>query len=297
MRCAAKESENCGAETIFVVAICDFSRSPETIFAIKVVESILTYMPEYSIVFPAYNESERITRSLDQALQFVAQQGWDAEVIVVNDGSRDDTADIVRRYAALHPIVHLLENPGNRGKGYSVRNGVLHATGDYILFCDSDLSSPIREATTLFDALRTGADVAIGSRWLNPALMTERQPVFRQIAGRVFNLLNRTILGLKFKDTQCGMKAFTREAAHNIFARQRVERWGFDPEILFLARKLGYRTVEIAVEWAHDDRSKINPVVDGMKMFLEMLQIRWNSASGRYVKAELEVSANQIANK
>jgi len=252
-------------------------------------------MHAYSIVFPAYNESERITRSLDQTLQFVAQQRWDAEVIVINDGSRDDTADLVRHYAALHPIVRLLENPGNRGKGYSVRNGVLHATGDYILFADADLSSPIKEAVTLFDALRAGADVAIGSRWLNPALMTERQPLFRQIAGRVYNLLNRTILGLSFKDTQCGMKAFTRDAAHNIFPRQRIERWGFDPEILFLARKLGYTTVEIGVEWAHDDRSKINPVVDGMKMFSEMLQIRWNSASGKYEKVHFAIPENQIA--
>jgi glycosyltransferase involved in cell wall biosynthesis len=259
-----------------------------TDFLIEVVESTLTHMPQYSIVFPAYNESERIKRSLDQVLNFIAAQRWDAEVIVVNDGSRDDTAEIVRRYAAQHAIVRLVENPGNRGKGYSVRNGVLHATGDYVLFSDSDLSSPIHEATKLFDALLGGADVAIGSRWLNPALMTERQSIFRQFVGRVFNLLNRTILGLKFKDTQCGMKAFTRRAAEDIFPRQRIERWGFDPEILFIARKLGYRTVEIGVQWAHDDRSKINPIVDGMKMFSEMLQIRWNSLTGKY--AELPVN-------
>jgi dolichyl-phosphate beta-glucosyltransferase len=129
-------------------------------------------MSQYSIVFPAYNESERITRSLDQVLNYIAEQRWDAEVIVVNDGSHDDTADIVRRYAAQHHLVRLVENPGNRGKGYSVRNGVLRASGEYVLFSDSDLSSPIHEATKLFDALRGGADVAIGSRWLNPALMT-----------------------------------------------------------------------------------------------------------------------------
>ncbi len=239
-------------------------------------------MPQYSIVFPAYNESERITRSLDQVLNFIAAQCWDAEVLVVNDGSRDDTAEIVRRYAACHPAVRLIENPGNRGKGYSVRNGVLNASGEYILFSDADLSSPIHEAVKLFDGLRAGADAAIGSRWLNPELMTERQSIFRQFVGRVFNLLNRIVLGLKFKDTQCGMKAFTRRAAQDIFPRQHIERWGFDPEILFIARKLGYKTVEIGVEWAHDDRSKINPVVDGIKMFLEMLQIRWNSLSGRY---------------
>lgn len=252
-------------------------------------------MPRYSIVFPAFNESERIKNSLDQVLKHIAVERWDAEVIVVNDGSRDDTAAIVRRYAAQHSQVSLIENPGNRGKGYSVRNGVLHASGDYILFADSDLSSPIHEATKLFSALRDGADVAIGSRWLNPALMTERQPILRQVAGRVFNVLNRVILGLHFKDTQCGMKAFTRESAHRVFPRQRIERWGFDPEILFIARKLGYKTVEIPVEWAHDDRSKINPLLDGIKMFGEMLQIRWNSLSGRYEKAAIDVAANQTA--
>lgn len=253
-------------------------------------------MPQYSIVFPAYNESERITGSLDQTLRHIAAQGWDAEIIVVNDGSRDDTARIVRGYAAQHPIVSLVENPGNRGKGYSVRNGVLHATGDYILFADADLSSPIREATKLFQKLQEGADVAIGSRWLDPSLMTERQSLFRQFAGRVFNLLNRIILGFRFKDTQCGMKAFSREAAHDIFPRQRIERWGFDPEILFIARKRGYKTVEIGVEWAHDDRSKINPVLDGFKMFTEMLQIRWNSLAGKYEKAVYPVTAGQTAN-
>lgn len=239
-------------------------------------------MPTYSIVIPAYNESERITRGLDEVLRFIRQQDWDAEVVAVNDGSHDNTAEIIRRYAAANPAVRLIENPGNRGKGYSVRNGVMHAGGDYILFADADLSSPIHEAVKLFDALRDGADVAIGSRWLNPKLMTERQPIFRQIAGRIFNLLNRTILGLQFKDTQCGMKAFTRKAAMDVFPRQQIERWGFDPEILFVARKLGYRTVEIGVEWAHDDRSKINPVVDGAKMFGEMLKIRWNSFTGKY---------------
>jgi glycosyltransferase involved in cell wall biosynthesis len=252
-------------------------------------------MHEYSIVFPAYNESERIAGSLERTLQFVVQQRWDAEIVVVNDGSRDNTAEIVRRYAALHPAVRLIENPGNRGKGYSVRNGVLHASGEYILFADSDLSSPIKEASRLFEALRAGADVAIGSRWLNPELMTERQPVFRQIAGRAYNLLNRAILGLNFKDTQCGMKAFTREAARDIFPRQRIERWGFDPEILFIARKLGYKTVEIGVEWAHDDRSKIDPVTDGMKMFSEMLQIRWNSTSGKYATPCVAITEDQAA--
>lgn len=242
-------------------------------------------MPTYSIVIPAFNESARIRASLEQVLEFVARQNWDAEVVVVNDGSRDDTAQIVRAFAARNGAVRLLENPGNRGKGYSVRNGVLHANGELILFSDADLSSPIREASKLIAALAQGADVAIGSRWLKPETMTERQSLFRQVAGRLYNVLNRIVLGLHFKDTQCGMKAFTREAALAIFPHQTIERWGFDPEILFLARKRQYRIVEIPVEWAHDDRSKINPLVDGIKMGSEMLRIRWNSVRGLYTRS------------
>jgi glycosyltransferase involved in cell wall biosynthesis len=236
----------------------------------------------YSLILPAYNESERLTTSLPKVVEYVSQRQLDAEIIVVNDGSKDDTADVVRKFANVHPIVRLLENPGNRGKGYSVRNGMLHARGDVLLFSDTDLSSPIFEADKLFAALSSGADVAIGSRWLQRELQTEPQPLVRQLYGRLFNLGLRIVLGLSFKDTQCGFKAFTRQAAHIIFSRQRIERWGFDPEILFLARKFKLKTVEVPVEWAHDHRSKINPIRDGLRMGSEVLQVRWNDIRGRY---------------
>ncbi len=238
--------------------------------------------PRYSIVIPAYNESERISNGLDRVLEYLRQQQWSAEVIVVNDGSRDNTAELVRRYAAQHPEVHLLENPGNRGKGYSVRNGMTAALGEVLLFTDADLSAPITEAGKLFAALEAGADVAIGSRWMDPALQTERQPLFRQLAGRIFNLLLRIILGLRYKDTQCGFKAFTRRAAGLIFPRQRIERWGFDPEILFIAGKMGLKVRELPVRWAHDERSKISPLRDGTRMFGEMLKVRWYALTGKY---------------
>jgi glycosyltransferase involved in cell wall biosynthesis len=238
--------------------------------------------PKYSIIIPAYNESQRITATLDKVLAHAAQEKWEAEVLVVNDGSRDDTADIVRGYAAAHSIVRLVENPGNRGKGYSVRNGMQNARGEVLLFSDADLSSPIYEARKLFDALGSGADVAIGSRWLKSETQTERQPLYRQLFGRLFNLMLRVVLGLPFKDTQCGFKAFNRRAANAIFPRQRIERWGFDPELLFLAKKFGLVTREVAVEWAHDERSKINPIRDGLAIFFEMLRIRWNDVRGRY---------------
>ncbi len=245
----------------------------------------------YSIVIPAYNEGLRITATLDKVLAYIALEHWAAEIVVVNDGSHDDTAVIVRRYAVQHPAVRLVENPGNRGKGYSVRHGMAEAAGDLLLFSDADLSSPIYEAPKLFAALADGADVAVGSRWLQRELQTERQPFYRQLFGRVFNLLLRIILGLRFKDTQCGFKAFTRRAAQEIFARQRIERWGFDPELLFLAKKLGFQVAEVPVEWAHDERSKINPLKDGVRMFLEMLTIRWNDLTGKYASAGKPVIA------
>ena len=238
--------------------------------------------PAYSIVIPAYNESARLGASLEKVLSYVRAQGWDAEVIVVNDGSRDNTAEIIRAFAAKDPIVKLLENPGNRGKGYSVRNGMLHAQGRLILFSDADLSSPIEEAPKLLSALEAGADIAIGSRWLRAEMQTQRQPLHRQLFGRVFNLLLRMTLGLQFADTQCGFKAFKRVAAQAIFPLQKIERWGFDPEILFLARKLGFQVEEVPVLWGHSGGARINPVVDGARMFQEMLRVRWYSITGGY---------------
>jgi len=238
--------------------------------------------PTYSIVIPAYNESERIALTLERVLAHVRERNWSAEVLVVNDGSSDSTADIVRRFAAQHGNLALIENPGNRGKGYSVRNGMLHASGEVVLFSDADLSSPIEEADKLFAALAAGADVAIGSRWLRTELQTQRQPLHRQLLGRVFNLLLRVVLGLHYRDTQCGFKAFTRRATHLIFPLQHIERWGFDPEILFLAHKFGLKVQEVPVQWAHREGTRINPVRDGLRMFLETLKIRWFSISGKY---------------
>ena len=249
----------------------------------------------YSFIIPAYNESERLAVSLPKILDYVRQRELASEIIVVNDGSSDGTADVVRRFMALNPDVRLVENPGNRGKGYSVRNGMLHAQSDVMLFTDADLSSPITEADKLFAAIAQGADVAIGSRWLRAELQTERQPWYRQLYGRLFNLALRIVLGLKYRDTQCGFKAFTRQAAQTIFTRQRIERWGFDPELLFIADKFNLRTVEVPVEWAHDHRSKISPIRDGIKMSLEMLAVRWNDMKGLYKAPSVAVPDEALA--
>jgi glycosyltransferase involved in cell wall biosynthesis len=240
---------------------------------------------KYSIVIPAYNESERIVGTLDKVLAYIATQpefAGKTEILVVNDGSRDDTAEIVKSYAARNPAVQLVENPGNRGKGYSVRNGMMRATGDVRLFSDADLSSPISEAPKLFAAIAAGNDVAIGSRWLDSRTQTERQSFFRQLIGRVFNILLRVVLGIKEKDTQCGFKAFSSRAAEAIFPRQLIERWGFDPELIYLARRSGFKIAEVPVAWAHDERSKLNPIKDGFNMGMEILRVRWNAITGKY---------------
>ncbi len=242
----------------------------------------MTQYPQYSIVIPAYNESARIPATLQSVVACIRDHGWSAEVIVVNDGSRDSTPEVVRAFARNAPEVRLIENPGNRGKGYSVRNGILEAQGEVVMFTDSDLSAPIEEAERLFAAIAAGADIAIGSRWLDKGRQTHRQPLYRQFFGRCFNAVTRAVMGLHFADTQCGFKAFTRAAAQTVFQLQTIERWGFDPEILFIALKRGFRIVEVPVSWAHDERTRMSYLKDGLTMLQEIARIRWNALNGRY---------------
>jgi dolichyl-phosphate beta-glucosyltransferase len=242
----------------------------------------MTPSPTLSIIIPAYNESARIGNALTQVLECVRVHGWNAEVIVVNDGSKDDTAEIVRSFAAGNPILRMIENPLNRGKGYSVRNGMLHAVGDIMMFTDADLSSPMEETERLLAAIRDGADIAIGSRWLDRGRQTKHQPWYRQLFGRCFNAVTRLVMGLPFADTQCGFKAFRRTAAYTVFQLQRIERWGFDPELLFIAMKRGYTVREVPVTWGHDERSRLSYLKDGLKMLEELAYVRWNAFIGVY---------------
>jgi glycosyltransferase involved in cell wall biosynthesis len=235
-------------------------------------------------VIPAYNESARIGQTLERVLACVDRQGWDAEVLVVDDGSEDRTVEIVRGWMERSTRLRLVRNVGNRGKGYSVRNGLLQAAGEVVMFTDADLSAPMEEAERLLAAIQEGADVAIGSRWMDRTRQTIHQPLYRRFFGRCFNWVTRTVMGLPFKDTQCGFKAFTRAAAQVIFRLQRIERWGFDPEVLFIARKLGYTIREVPVTWGHDERSRMSYLRDGLKMLEEMAAIRGNSLAGRYDK-------------
>jgi len=161
---------------------------------------------------------------------------------------------------------------------------MLQALGETVMFTDADLSSPIEEAERLFAAIAAGADIAIGSRWLKSSRQTQRQPLYRQVFGRCFNGVTRLIMGLPFADTQCGFKAFTRNAAQTVFQLQTIERWGFDPEILFIALKRGFRVVEVPVSWGHDERTRMSYIKDGAKMLEEIATIRWNALRGHYGK-------------
>lgn len=238
--------------------------------------------PKYSIVVPAYNESARIGATLEQILKHVEAQQWKAEVLVVDDGSRDNTLTIAGGFAAAHRAVRILKNPGNQGKGYAVRNGMLQAQGKILLFTDADLSSPISEADKLFSALEAGADVAIGSRWLDPSLQFQRQSLKRQVLSRLYNWFLRMVLLFPYRDTQCGFKAFTRAAAEKIFPRQRITRWGFDPEILYLAHRLRLKVAEIPVAWGHEEGSQIHVWRDGVRMAWDAIKIRGYALMGRY---------------
>lgn len=244
--------------------------------------------PELSIIIPAFNEEKRLGRTLARIRDYfaahpVAQGG--IEIIVVDDGSTDGTVRVTEEWARQMPSLRLVSNIENRGKGYSVRHGMLEARGRIALFTDADLSSPIEESEKLLDAIRAGNDIAIGSRALDRSLIAIHQARLREMGGIIFNRFVRFFTGLPFEDTQCGFKAFARERSRVIFEQQRVERFGFDPEILFLGQRHGLRSAEIPVRWAHDPATKVHVVRDSLLMFGDLIYIRWNTLLGRYPRA------------
>jgi len=241
---------------------------------------------DLSIVIPAFNEENRLPKTLDSIFGYLQARPCRAEIIVVDDGSTDRTSEIVNACRQKYPILRLVSNEGNRGKGFSVRHGMLEARGEIALFSDADMSTPIEEADKLLRALREeGYDAAIGSRAVDRSLIEVHQSAFREQAGIVFNRLVRWVMGIEFSDTQCGFKAFRMQRARVIFEQQRVEQFGFDPEILFLAKRNGLRVAEVPVRWSHDSATKVNVLADGIRMFLELLSIRWNAMQGRYPPA------------
>ena len=236
-----------------------------------------------SIIIPAYNEAERLPATLDQILEYVKTQPWEAEIIVVDDGSRDGTAAAVERYSAQHPSVRLVRNETNRGKGYSIGRGVEVATGDLILFTDADNSTPIEDADKLLQEFSQGADIVIGSRWVDRRYQHQPQPFRRRLNGRLYNLLVRGTLIPGLRDTQNGFKAFSGPAMKRIFAAQKIHGWGFDVEALYIAQKLGYTIREVPVRYSYCARgSKIRPYRDGLRMLKELLLVKWYGMSGAY---------------
>lgn len=233
-----------------------------------------------SIVIPAYNEEKRLPATLDRIAAWVASAPLPVgEILVVDDGSRDATAALVERRGGM---VRLVRNPGNRGKGYAVRNGMLAAKGDWILSTDADLSAPIEELGKLIEAARReNAVVAIGSRALDRKLVKVHQPMMREFSGRAFNVVMRAVTGLAFRDTQCGFKLFRQDAAKDIFSRQIEEGFSFDVEDLVIARMLGLRSIEVPVEWSNVEGTKVG-LAQGMKSFVDLVRIRARAMRGSY---------------
>jgi dolichyl-phosphate beta-glucosyltransferase len=244
---------------------------------------VLVARPELSIIIPAFNEERRLPKTLQRIHSFLVMRKLEAEVIVVDDGSTDSTASMVEELARQYPELRLLSNRKNRGKGFSVRHGMLEARGEIALFTDADLSTPIEEADKLLVALDHGNyDAAIGSRALNRGLIEVHQSRVRELAGMFFNHMVHWITGVPFVDTQCGFKAFRTERASIVFRQQRIHDFGFDPEVLYLAHRHGLRVAEIPVRWAHDPATKVSVFTDSVRMLTDLLVIRWNTLMGYY---------------
>ena len=244
---------------------------------------IMGHLRSLSIVIPAYNEEQRLPATLGAIAAYLQTKPLDfVEIVVVNDGSRDRTAEVVRQAAASDPRIRLLENPGNRGKGYAVRHGMQKAQGDWVLFTDADLSAPIEDLERLEGAVRReNADGAIGSRALDRRLVLKHQSPLRELSGRAFNLAMRLVTGLPYRDTQCGFKLFRRDVAQCVAARQQSDGFGFDVEILYIARKHGYRIIEVPVRWANVEGTKVS-LLKGLEAFFDPLRVRWNDLRGLY---------------
>ncbi|MFN8005530.1 MAG: dolichyl-phosphate beta-glucosyltransferase [Terriglobia bacterium] len=243
----------------------------------------MSSLPDISLVIPAYNESFRLPGTLEIIRDYLQQQTWTAEVLVVNDGSTDQTVQVVEQFAAQWTALRLVDNHGNFGKGYSVRHGAMQARGEIVLFSDADLSAPVTEVPKLIEPIvQNECEITFGSRGIDRSLIGVHQSRLRELSGMLFNLMVRVVTGLPFKDTQCGFKAFRREVALPVFERQTIMGFGFDPEILYIGRKRGLRLKEIPVRWNHVEGTTVDFFQDSWRMLLDLLRIRWNDIKGSY---------------
>lgn len=240
-----------------------------------------------TFVIPAYNEARRLPGTLAAISEFASSCAGYCEVIVADDGSTDSTAEVALEFQSLRPCLRVLRLP-HRGKGFAIRRGVSIASGDVVILCDADLRDGLLEAARLERALDRGADVAIGSRWVNHLECLGTQPFYRRVSSRIFNVVASHILALPFRDTQCGLKALTREAAGRIFPRIRMDGWAYDLEMIHIALSMGLHVEEVGVRLVHDySQSRFRPIADGWAACRELFEIRWNDMRGAYPREAL----------
>jgi dolichyl-phosphate beta-glucosyltransferase len=240
-----------------------------------------------SIIIPAYNEEERLPKTLKDINDYLKSQNYDYEILVISDGSKDKTVEIARSLQPEIKGLKVISNKENHGKGFVVRQGLLGARGEIRLFTDADNSTSIDQVEKMFSFFEKGFDVVIGSRDIKGAVLDPPQPWHRRVVGNIFNLMVQFLVGLwGIWDTQCGFKALSAEAAEAVLPLCKIDRWAFDPEILKVARKKGYKIKEVPVRWVNDPDSKVK--LKGMiRMGLDLLKIRWNLITGKYAKKEL----------
>lgn len=249
-------------------------------------------MAQVSVIIPAYNEERRLPATLESAYKFLTAAGRTFEIVVVDDGSLDNTAAVVEEYARTHENVRLISYSPNRGKGHAIRVGMLASKGDLLLFDDADGSSPISELTKLAAAIDSGADLAIGSRAKPDTDRTVKALAHRKYIGNTFNMIVQFLLLPGLYDTQCGFKMFKRAVAHDLFSVAHVDGYAFDVEVLFIARLRGYRVSEVAINWSNVEGSKVNVLLDSPRMLLEVLWIAAGAWFGRYKKLSKKLAAS-----
>jgi dolichyl-phosphate beta-glucosyltransferase len=240
------------------------------------------YIDNLSVVIPAFNEATRVQKTVIRIRNYLKQCCKHFEIIVIDDGSSDGTASVLKETVGGLQEIRILHNAKNVGKGYSIKKGVLLSEGNVILICDADLSAPIEEADKLISWLDKGYDIAIGSRGLKDSDIAIRQPWYRERMGRFFNVLVRLLFFAGIKDTQCGFKAFRADVARQIFRQSRITGFSFDVEILFISRLKGFGIKEVPIRWAHSPDSKIRLFRDSVKMFFDLLKIRFYHVCGAY---------------
>ena len=235
--------------------------------------------PFLSIIIPAYNEANRLPQTLEQVFAFLEGESYLSEVIIVENGSSDQTLPLAQKLCEKYPNLRVLHNE-KAGKGLAVQRGMLEAEGEYRIFCDADFSMPVEEIRR-FIPPQLDTDIVIASREVKGAVRYD-EPEYRHFTGRIFNILIRILALPKLHDTQCGFKGFRAEIAEDLFQYQSIEGWAFDVEILFIARMRGYKIVELPIPWYYNDESKISVLRDSFRMFLDLVQIRKKASQGFY---------------